>query len=72
MASAAEEHDKSVIVPLSLKVFRKMVEDSYKANNVPNPDNVREFFEYSRQLSSSGCSEKQWFEGMEQRAANWV
>lgn len=63
---------KSIIVPLSLEVFRKMVEDSYKASNTPSPANVRKFFEYSQQLSASGCSEKQWFEGMEQKAASWV
>lgn len=63
---------KSIIVPLSLEVFRKMVENSYKASNTPSPANVRKFFEYSIDLSSSGCSEKQWFEGMEQKAANWV
>ncbi|MCI7597441.1 MAG: AlwI family type II restriction endonuclease [Prevotella sp.] len=63
---------KSVIVPLSLDVFRKMMEDSYKANNKPNPSNVRSFFEYSRLLSTSGCSEHQWFENMEQKAASWL
>lgn len=63
---------KSVIVPLSLEVFRKMVEDSYKASNTPNSENVRSFFEYSRKLSSSGCSESQWFKSMEQKASCWI
>ena len=36
---------KSVIVPLPLKVVKKMLEDSFKASYTPNPEQVRYFFE---------------------------
>ena len=39
---------KSVIVPLPLNVFKKMLEDSFKASYIPNPEQVKSFFEYSR------------------------
>ncbi len=63
---------KSVIVPLPMYVFQKMVEESYKASYTPNPSQVKKFFEYSQELANSGCDETQWFEGMEEKAANWL
>lgn len=63
---------KSVIVPLPLEVFQKMLEDSYKANYTPNPTQVRRFFEYSRQIAESGCDENQWFDTMKKEAENWL
>lgn len=63
---------KSVIVPLPLDVFQKMIEDSYKAGYIPNPIQVRNFFDYSIQLATSGCDEKQWYEGMKTKAEGWL
>lgn len=34
---------ESVIVPLSLNIFQKMLEDSYKASYIPNPEQVKCF-----------------------------
>ncbi len=63
---------KSVIVPLPLDVFQKMLEDSYKANYTPDPAHVRHFFEQSVRIADSGCSETEWYEKMRQTAANWL
>lgn len=63
---------KSVIVPLPLQVFQKMLEDSYKASYTPAPSKVKNFFEYSQQLAESGCDEMKWYEGMKERATNWL
>ncbi len=63
---------KSVIVPLPLDVFQKMLEDSYKANFTPNPSHVKHFFEQSIQIANSGCSETEWYEKMKQAAVNWL
>lgn len=63
---------KSVIVPLPLNVFQKMLENSHKASYTPNSAQVRSFFEYSASLASSGIDEQQWFERMKEKAANWL
>lgn len=39
---------KSVIVPLPLNVFKKMLEDSFKTSYKPNSRQVKNFFEYSK------------------------
>lgn len=63
---------KSVIVPLPLDIFQKMLEDSYKASYTPNPSQVRHFFDYSKKLATSGCDENQWYDGMKKEAENWL
>ena len=63
---------KSVIIPLPLDVFQKMLEDSYKAKYTPSPTHIRHFFEQSIQIADCGCNEKEWFEKMKKAAANWL
>lgn len=63
---------KSTIIPLSLQVFRKMVEDSYKASYTPNPDHVRRFFEKSNELANSCDSEVDWYKGITDAALHWL
>lgn len=62
----------STIVPLPLKVFLKMVEDSHKASYVPGPEYVQRFFEYSNKLANSTNNEKEWYEKITQKALNWL
>ncbi len=62
----------STIVPLPLTVFLKMVEDSYKANYVPEPRHVQRFFERSNELANSTENEKDWYNGITQEALNWL
>lgn len=63
---------KSVIVPLPIKVFRKMLEDSYKAAYTPEPSHLRNFFESSVTLAKSCPNEAAWHTGMVQRALRWL
>ncbi len=63
---------KSVIIPLPLKIFQKMIEDSYKANSTPTPTHVRNFFERSQALIRTCQDETQWYEKIQQLAANWM
>ena len=63
---------KSTIVPLPLKVFQKMLEDSYKVSYTPNPAHVRKFFEYSNELVKTCKNETEWFEQLKQSAMNWL
>lgn len=63
---------KSVIVPLPMDVFQKMLEDSFKASYSPNPTHVRHFFEQSVALAKSCNDEKDWFEKIKEEATNWL
>lgn len=63
---------KSTIVPLPLSIFLKMVEDSRKANYVPEPKHVQHFFERSSELAESTKNEKDWYDGILQEALNWL
>lgn len=63
---------KSVIIPLPLNVFQKMLENSYKASYTPNPIHVKNFFEQSVKIANSGCSETEWYEEMKRTAINWL
>lgn len=63
---------KSVIVPLPLNVFQKMLEDSYKVDYTPSPQQIRNFFEYSSELAKKCENEVQWFEEIQQAAINWL
>ena len=63
---------KSVIIPLPLDVFRKMVDDGYKASYVPKPSQVKRLFEYSKSLASECSSEAEWYDKIQQRAMDWL
>lgn len=63
---------RSIIVPLPLNIFQKMLEDSYKADYIPTPTHVRNFFELSMKVAHSGVNEVMWFEEMKKAAINWL
>ena len=63
---------KSVIIPLPLNIFQKMLEDSYKASYTPNSTQVRSFFEHSRELAKTCEDEITWYEQIKERALNWL
>ena len=63
---------KSTIIPLPLQIFRKMVEDSYKASYTPNPSHVRHFFEASNEYAKICDSEMEWYEKMKEKALHWL
>lgn len=62
----------SVIVPLSLEVFEKMVEDSCKASYIPGPRHIRRFFEKSQEIAAASPSETAWYRAMTEYAMNWL
>lgn len=62
----------STIIPLPLSVFIKMLEDSYNANYVPEPKHIEEFFKHSNDLANSTTSEVEWYQGITQKALNWL
>lgn len=62
----------STIIPLSLEVFRKMVQDSYKAEYVPLPDQVKYLFESSENIVKHCDSETDWYKQINNVALNWL
>lgn len=63
---------KSTIIPLPLNIFRKMVEDSYKASYIPNPQNIRDFFEASNEFAKICGSDVEWYEKVKEKALHWL
>lgn len=63
---------KSVIVPLELDVFINMVEQSYKAGYVPNPQQVKSIFEYSMEQAKIAVDENEWYAKVKEKALNWL
>ena len=67
---------KSVIVPLPLNVFMKMLEDSYMASYTPSPDQVRRLFTHARSLAmetaANNGNEKDWYEALINAATHWL
>src|SRR5690242_6071085 len=62
----------STIVPLPLRVFLKMVEDSHKASYVPEPRHIQRFFERSNELANTTDNETEWYSGIANEALNWL
>lgn len=63
---------KAVIVPMELSVYRKMLEDSYKEDYVPNEKQIRDIFEKSRQIAETAVSENDWYNQIQEYAMNWL
>lgn len=63
---------KSVIVPLPLRIFRKMLEDSYNVGYKPNPAKVKRFFEYSESFARTCKDENSWYGQIEEKALHWL
>lgn len=63
---------KSTIVPLTLSTFEKMVQDSKLASYVPEPENIKAVFRASQQLAYSAKDEIDWFNKIQNVAANWL
>jgi len=62
----------SIILPLPLNVFQKMVEDSYKASYTPKPQQIKHLFEYSNKIATESTDEKIWFNKITNKALNWL
>lgn len=63
---------KSVIVPLPLHVFRKMLEDSFRAEYTQDAELVQAFFEYSRSVAVKSASEQEWYGKVVEKALHWL
>ncbi len=62
----------STIIPLPLNLFQKMVEDSRKADYIPQPYHVKRFFEYSNEVAALCDNETVWYARIIEKALNWL
>lgn len=63
---------KSVIVPIDITTFRKMLTDSYKADYQPNPTQVKSLFDYSLAVAEKTDNEVEWYTKVTEKALNWL
>lgn len=63
---------ESVIIPLELDVFTKMVEQSGKATYDPSPEQVHKFCKYSMEVAKSVNNEMEWYEKIRSKALDWL
>lgn len=63
---------KSVIIPLDIVTFQKMLEDSYKAEYTPSPTHVQKFFEYSKEIADKCDDATEWYNTINQAATHWL
>lgn len=63
---------KSVIIPLPLSVFIKMLASSYKNDNKPNPGHIKRFFETSARIAEKAKSEREWYDAIQNHAIHWL
>lgn len=63
---------ESVIIPLELEVFEKMVEQSGKANKTPSPEDIRRLCNMSMDIAKRTNSEKEWYNAIKNKALNWL
>lgn len=63
---------KSVIVPVDIDTFRKMLTDSYKADYQPNPKQVKALFDYSLEVAEKANNEVEWYAKVKEKALNWL
>lgn len=72
LANIAFYGGRSVIIPIELEVFEKMLEQTGGAEYTPDVGKVRSFCEYSRMVAQSASSEMEWYEAIKNRALNWL
>ena len=63
---------KSLIVPLPLETFIKMVKNSYNAKFIPTPKHIKELFDFAKLEANKDIDEKQWYENIQEKAINWL
>lgn len=60
------------ILPLPLEVFKKMVDDSYKASYIPNPSHVEALCKKAEKLALESVDPNVWFKKLTDVALNWL
>lgn len=62
----------SYVLPLELDVFIKMVQDSFKASYIPNPEQIEKLFKKSVEYAKESSNETDWYLKIKQFALHWL
>ena len=62
----------SIIVPLELEIFMKMVENSYTASFIPTPSHIRQLFDFAKAYATNSENEMQWYLAIQEKAEQWL
>lgn len=49
-----------------------MIEDSYKADYIPDPSHILSLFEASNNYANSANNEVEWYEKILNKASHWL
>ena len=63
---------KSVIVPITLKRFIGMLEQSRNCGYIPSPEKVRSFCEFSKSAAQTAADEEDWYAKVSAKADSWL
>ena len=63
---------RSLIVPLPLDVFQKMLCNSTTCARATTPADLKAFFESAAAVAKTSTDECEWFEAVKQNALNWL
>lgn len=63
---------KSVIVPIDINTFKKMLTDSYKSDYQPSPKQVKSLFDFSFEVAQNVDNEVEWYTKVTEKALNWL
>lgn len=63
---------KSVIIPLELGVFIKMIESSYSVRYTPTPEHIKHLYDYTVQAINEAEDEVEWYHKIKTMAENWL
>lgn len=63
---------RSNIIPLPLKVFQKMLEDSFASSYIPEPKHVEAFFKTAEEIAKKSRNEEEWYKRISTKAEKWL
>lgn len=62
----------SYVLPLELNVFIKMLQDSFKASYIPNPEQIEKLFKKSIEYAKEASNENDWYLKIKNYALHWL
>lgn len=63
---------KSVVIPLALDSFVKMLTQAKNCGSIPAPQKIKDFCQYSMHIAECASDEEAWYEAISKKAENWL
>lgn len=65
-------HGRSIVIPLELETFKKMVEQAGHAGYTPSPKQIEAFCNKSMEIAKTANDEMSWYNKMQSIASKWL